>query len=100
MNPASHGEVSFLSLPLAGNAVDLDPSPCGGGLGRGSFQMVRPAEQSRPDTVRHRLTGSWLLRKWTPSQPSPTTRIHRSELRMRRAGRSERCSSNWDNGGA
>src|SRR4030081_1566485 len=35
--------------------------------------MVRPAEQSRPDTLRHRLTGSWLLRKWTPSQPSPTT---------------------------
>src|SRR5437016_11727061 len=34
--------------------------------------MVRPAEQSRPDTLRHRLTGSWLLRKWTPSQPSPT----------------------------
>src|SRR3981081_818773 len=34
--------------------------------------MVHPAEQSRPDTLRHRLTGSWLLRKWTPSQPSPT----------------------------
>src|SRR2546421_11199558 len=34
--------------------------------------MVRPAEQSRPDTLRHRLMGSWLLRKWTPSQPSPT----------------------------
>jgi hypothetical protein len=34
--------------------------------------MVRPAEQSRPDTLRHRLTGSWLRRKWTPSQPSPT----------------------------
>jgi hypothetical protein len=34
--------------------------------------MVRPAEQSRPDTLPHRLTGSWLLRKSTPSQPSPT----------------------------
>src|SRR2546430_10223090 len=34
--------------------------------------MVRPGEQSRPDPLRDRLTGSWLLRKWTPSQPSPT----------------------------
>src|SRR3982074_2352441 len=63
-----------MSLPLVrGNAVDLGPSPCvvGEGWGGGPFQMVRPAEQSRPDTLRHRLTGSWLLRKWTPSQPSP-----------------------------
>src|SRR2546423_12303230 len=41
--------------------------------------MVRPAEQSRPDT-RHRLTGSWLLRKWTPSQPSPTKHKGRDNL--------------------
>src|SRR2546421_2499650 len=53
--------------------------------------MVRPAEESRPDTLRHRLTRSWLLRKWTPSQPSPTARIHRfaaSEL-------VSRCARSW-----
>src|SRR2546430_13779260 len=42
------------------------------GWGGGPFSNGPSCRAKPPDALRHRLTGSWLLRKWTPSQPSPT----------------------------
>src|SRR5437879_2646032 len=52
----------------------LVPPLLGEGVGRGSFQMVRAAEQSHLGSLRHCLTGSWLLPTRPPPNPPPEGR--------------------------